>query len=54
MAFDIAGLGGTFAAGLLGGAQSAQKERERLSAEREKDYLRTYTQLISSGGEATC
>ena len=49
MAFDIAGLGGTFAAGLLGGAQSAQKERERLSAEREKDYLRTYTQLISSG-----
>lgn len=49
MAFDIAGLGGSFAAGVLGGAQSAQKERERLANERETRYLQTYTQLLQSG-----
>ena len=50
MAFQ-AGLSGagTFAAGLLGGTVSARKERERLTAQRESDYLQTYTQLIKSG-----
>lgn len=49
MAFDIAGLGGTFAAGFLEGAQGAQKQREVLASQREKEYLQTYTDLIKSG-----
>jgi hypothetical protein len=49
MAFDVAGLGGTFAAGFLGGAQSAQKERELIANQRERDYLKTYTELVQSG-----
>jgi len=49
MAFDIAGLGGTFAAGMMGGMQSAQKEREALASQREREYLRVYTDLVKSG-----
>jgi len=49
MAFDIAGLGGTFAAGFLEGAQGTQKQRELLASQREKEYLETYSNLIKSG-----
>ena len=49
MAFNIAGLGGTFAAGMLGGMNSAQKEREALVRSREQEQLQTYLALVKSG-----
>lgn len=49
MAFEVAGLGGTFAAGMLGGMQSAQREREALANQREQEYLKTYQMLLKSG-----
>ena len=49
MAFDIAGLGGSFASGALAGAESVQQQRETISAKREQDYLQMYSKLIQSG-----
>ena len=49
MPFSVAGLGSSFASGLLGGMQSAQKAREDRAWERERGHLETYQNLLKSG-----
>ena len=49
MAFTAAGLGGSFASGIMQGEQSAQQRREGIQREKEKDYLGMYSKLVQSG-----
>jgi hypothetical protein len=49
MAFTAAGLGGSFARGILEGSEGARQRREDLQAKRESDYVGMYSQLLKSG-----